>query len=129
MPPAPDPREAACAGGAGGSSSRLMTDRLPLTGPAVWRGDEIRSSTRWIRDLPSSAAAELDAALAAVKRKGLEWSQITRDDFPLSSLDGLLADIAEELENGCGIMKLRGFPVERYDEVDLGRLYCRLGTR
>ena len=33
--------------------------------------------------------------------------------------DDLLADIAEELENGCGIMKLRGFPVDKYDEDDL----------
>ena len=64
--------------------------------------------------MPASAVAELDAALAHVKKKGLDWSQITRADFPISGLDGLLADIADELENGVGIMKLRGFPVERY---------------
>jgi Taurine catabolism dioxygenase TauD, TfdA family len=102
--------------------------RTPLTGPAVWRGEDIKNSTRWIRDLPASAVAELDAALASVKRKGLEWSQIRREDFPLKGLDGLLADIAGELENGCGIMKLRGFPVDCYDENDLRRLYFGLGT-
>ena len=105
-----------------------MANRTPLTGPAVWRGEDIKNSTRWIRDLPASAVAELEAALAAVKRKGLEWSQIRREDFPLEGFDGLLADIAEELENGCGIMKLRGFPVDRYDEDDLRRLYFGLGT-
>jgi hypothetical protein len=105
-----------------------MTNRLPLTGPAVWRGEEIKNSTRWIRDLPASAVAELDAALAAVRRKGLPWSQIKREDFPLTGLDGLLADIAGELENGCGIMKLRGFPVDRYDEDDLRRIYFGLAT-
>src|SRR5215471_4248091 len=105
-----------------------MTARTPLSGPAVWRGEEIKNSTRWIRDLPSSAVAELDTALAAVKRKDLVWSQITRQDFPLTGFDGLLGDIADELENGCGIMKLRGFPVDRYDEDDLRRLYFGLGT-
>lgn len=105
-----------------------MTSRTPLTGPSVWTGDEIRNSTRWIRDLPASAVAELDAALRAVKAEGLEWSQIMREKFPLSSLDGLLDDIRDELENGCGIMKLRGFPVDRYDEDDLRRLYYGLGT-
>src|SRR5215467_8859232 len=105
-----------------------MTNRAPLVGPAVWRGDDIKNATRWIRDFPASAVAELDAALAAVKAKDLDWSQIRRADFPLSSLDGLLADIAEELENGCGIMKLRGFPVDRYDEDDLRRIYFGLGT-
>jgi len=105
-----------------------MTHRTPLTGPCVWTGDEIKNSTRWIRDLPSSAFTELDAALAAVKAKGLEWSQITRQDFPLTGLDGLLDDIRDELENGSGILKLRGFPVDRYDEADLRRLYFGLGT-
>ena len=105
-----------------------MTKRMPLTGPAVWRGDEIKNATRWIRDLPPSSAAELDRALQAVKAKGLEWSHIRREDFPLSGLDGLLDDIRDELENGCGILKLRGFPVDRYDEADLRRIYFGLGT-
>ena len=104
-----------------------MTNRTPITDPAAWSGEEIAKSKRWIRDFPAAATAELDAALAAVKKKGLAWSQITRQDFPLSSLDGLLADIADELENGVGIMKLRGFPVERYDEDDSAQDLLRAG--
>ena len=63
-----------------------------------------------------------------MKAADLDWSQIRREDFPLPSLDGLLADIADELENGVGILKLRGFPVDRYDEDDLRKLYFGLGT-
>src|SRR5262245_57040116 len=100
-----------------------MTNRTPLTGPAVWTGEEIKKSRRWIRDFPAAGVAELDGALAAVNKAGLEWSQITRRDFPLAGLDGLLADIADELENGCGIMKLRGFPVGRYGDDDLRKIY------
>ena len=105
-----------------------MTNRTPLTGPAVWHGEEIRNSRRWIRELPASAVAALDAALAAVKRKRIEWSATKREDFPLEGLDGLLADVADELENGVGIVKLRGFPVDRYDEDDLRRVYFGLGA-
>lgn len=108
--------------------SPAMTTRTPLTGPAVWNGEEIKNSKRWIRDTPASAVAELDAALAHVKKKGLAWSQLTRENFPISGLDGLLADIADELENGVGIMKLRGFPVDRYDEDDLRKIYFGLGA-
>jgi hypothetical protein len=100
--------------------------RTPLTGPAVWLGKDIKDSTRWIRDLPASACEELDAALKAVK--GMAWSEIAREDFPLPTLDDLIDDIADELENGCGMVKVRGFPVERYDEDDLRRLYFGLGT-
>ena len=105
-----------------------MTNRTPLAGPVVWTGADIKNSKRWIRDMPASAVAELDAALAHVKKKGLDWSQITRADFPITGLDGLLADIADELENGVGIMKLRGFPVDRYVEDDLRKIYFGLGT-
>jgi hypothetical protein len=105
-----------------------MTTRTPLTGPAVWNGEEIKNSKRWIRDMPAAAVAELDAALAHVKKKGLGWSQVTRENFPIDGLGGLLADIADELENGVGIMKLRGFPVDRYDEDDLRKIYFGLGT-
>ena len=100
--------------------------RTPLTGPSVWLGKDIKASRRWIRDLSAEHVRELDTALKAVKR--LEWSEIRRADFPLYGLDGLLDDIADELENGCGIMKLRGFPVDKYAEDDLRRLYFGLGT-
>ena len=110
-------------------NARFITmTRTPITGPVAWQGKDIENSTRWIRDLPAAAIAELDAALQAVKKKGLEWSQITRADFPLSPLDGLLESIREELENGSGIMKLRGFPVDKYSEDDLRRMYFGLGT-
>ena len=99
----------------------------PLTGPSVWNGKDIEKSDRWIRDLTAAHIAELDAALKAVKAKGLGWEQITRENFPLSRMDGLLDSIAEELENGSGIMKLRGWPVDKYDEADLRRIYNGFG--
>jgi hypothetical protein len=100
--------------------------RTLLTGPSVWTGQDIKDSKRWIRDLPPAAIDELGAALEAVK--GLAWQEIQREDFPLPTLGDLLDDIADELENGSGIMKLRGFPVGRYGEEDLRRLYFGLGT-
>ncbi len=103
-----------------------MTTRTPLTGPCVWQGKDIKDSKRWIRQLTPAHAAELKSALAAVKEK--PWQEIRRADFPLATLEPLLADIRDELENGCGIMKLKGFPVANYSEDDLRRMYWGLGT-
>ena len=103
-----------------------MILRTPLSGPNVWTGAEIATSTRWIRDLGPAHVAELDAALDAVR--GRPWREITRADFPLPGFASLLADIAAELETGSGIIKLRGFPVGRYDEDDLRRVYFGLGA-
>jgi hypothetical protein len=100
--------------------------RTPLTGPVVWQGKDIKDSTRWVRKLSPEAVDELEAALKAVK--GMKWSEITREDFPLPTMGDLLADIADELENGCGIMKLKGFPVGSHSEDDLRRMYFGLGT-
>jgi len=105
-----------------------MTTHVPLAGPSVWLGSEIATSSRWLRQLDDEQRADLDQALQHVKRRGLDWREIRREDFPLHSFDALIEDMAEELENGSGIMKLRGMPVAGYDEDDLRRLYFGLGT-
>ena len=48
---------------------------------------------------------------------------ITRDSFPLPSVDGLLADARHELEYGRGFLLLRGVPIERYTDEEAGLLY------
>lgn len=99
--------------------------RRPLAGPSVWRGEEMVASQRWIRNWDAAALAALDTALAAVRDRN--WDTITRENFPLFGVDGLLDDIRSELEDGCGMVKLRGLPVGRYGEDDLRRLYFGLG--
>jgi len=105
-----------------------MTELAPIASACAWLGKDIAASTRWVRDLRSADIAEIDAALAGVERRGLAWRQIRRADFPLPGMAGLLSDIAEELENGCGMTKLRGLPVARYGEDRLRRLYFGLGA-
>lgn len=105
-----------------------MAPRIPLTGACVWTGAEIARSSRWLRDLPPQAPAEIDAAIAGARRRGLGWPAITRQDFPLPTLAPLLADIADELETGCGMVKLRGFPIERYDPETLRLAYAGLAS-
>ncbi|WP_020697309.1 TauD/TfdA family dioxygenase [Reyranella massiliensis] len=100
--------------------------RAPLTGPSVWHGKDIKDSKRWIRELTADAVEELDAALKGLR--GMEWSEIRAEDVWLPTLGELWDDIADELENGCGIVKLKGFPVDRYSEEDLRRLYFAVGT-
>jgi len=105
-----------------------MSAHTPITGPCAWIGRDMVRSRRWIRDLGPTDIAALDAALLAVERRGLAWHAITREDFPLPGLARLFADIREELENGCGMLKLTGVPVHRYSEEQLRKLYYGIGT-
>jgi hypothetical protein len=63
-----------------------------------------------------------------VQARGLAWRDITRDDFPLPGLNAELTAAARELEEGRGIVLLRGLPVERYSEDELRQLLWGLGT-
>jgi hypothetical protein len=83
-------------------------------------------SPRWIRTLGAEAIAKIDAALMRVRE--LDWREATRARFPLPGLEALFADIAEELENGSGMVKLRGLPVARYSADDLRRIWFGLGS-
>jgi TfdA family taurine catabolism dioxygenase TauD len=105
-----------------------MSTRLPIAGACVWHGRDMAHSTRWVHDLPPAAIDEIDAALRAAQRRGLDWHRITRRDFPLPTAAALLAGIAEELENGSGMTKLRGLPVERYSEDELRAIWFGIGA-
>jgi hypothetical protein len=102
--------------------------RAPLTGANVWLGRDMARSTRWVRELGPDAVAALDDALAAVEARGLRWDEVTRDNFPLPGLGAFFDELREELENGSGMMKLRGLPVARYKEDSLRRLYFGLAS-
>jgi hypothetical protein len=105
-----------------------MPARSPIAGACVWRGAEMASSTRWIRDWPPEALAEIDRAVRAWRCRGLSWETTTAADFPLPGLTGLLRDAADELESGCGMVKLCGLPVARYSEDELRALWMGIGV-
>jgi hypothetical protein len=97
------------------------------TSPA-WRGADLAAATDWIRPVSAAAAAECEAALAGLRRRGLRWPDFGRDDFPLPSFGGELDVVLEELENGRGLVLLRGFPVERWAAEDLRDIYWGIGS-
>ncbi len=100
----------------------------PIAGPAAWHGRELAASPAWVRQIPAVARDELHAALGLVQRRGLTWRDITRDDFPLPEFSGMLADVSRELEEGRGVVLMRGIPVDRYAEDELRQLFWGIGT-
>jgi hypothetical protein len=99
----------------------------PILGPAAWRGLDLARTTDWIRPITAAEVEELDAALRAVARRGLDWPAMTRDDFPIPRFSRSLAEVSQELEDGRGLVLLRRLPVERYTEAELRIIYWGLG--
>jgi len=103
-----------------------MREIEPIAGACVWHGSEIAHSPRWRRRLSPAQLAEIDAALAAVRARGLAWDEMDAADFPLPGFAALADDIRGELEDGSGIVLLRGIEPARYQPDDLKRLYAGL---
>jgi len=108
----------------------MQTARSPIQGPAAWYGSDLDRSGDWIRTLNATHAREIATALDRVRTR--PPFAFGRADFPLPTTAALLADIANELEEGRGAVRLRGLPVERYSEDELRQIFwgigCHLGT-
>lgn len=96
-----------------------------LTGACVWTGAEMVDNARWLKPFPATVLAAIDDALA--QTAGLPWRSIDRTTFPLPGSEAYFDDVREELENGSGMVKMTGFPVERYDQEQLRKIWYGLG--
>lgn len=104
-----------------------MTHDL-IEGAANWRADEMLRRTDWIHDLTGEELAELDAALAAVHRRGLRIEDVaSATDFPLDRLAPLIDRARRMLEEGPGLFHFRGIDVTRYSKDDLRLMYWGIG--
>lgn len=84
--------------------------RTPLSGPWVWTGAEMAARTDWIWHWRPEEIAELLDAARAVLSGGQRLELLTRADFPLPVTAPRLAAIQRDLEEGSGIVNLRGLP-------------------
>lgn len=99
--------------------------REPISGPAAWRGRDLRDRTTWVHRLDAAQVAELETALAAVR--GVDLYDITRGDFPLPTLGAVVERWVAELEGGRGFLLVKGLPIERYTEEEASIIYWGIG--
>ena len=100
----------------------------PASGPHVWRNADYSGRTDWIEHFSNAELAELETAAESVRKRGTVLEEATKDDFVLPLLSSRLARTRAELADGRGFVMLRGIPVQRYSEEELGTLFWGLGT-
>ena len=100
----------------------------PVVDPAGWAPEDLADVGRWSYLLSDGDCAELEAAVAAVKRAGTELVAIAPDNFPLAGFAATLRDVRRELLDGRGIVMLRGFPVARFGRAEQAIAYLGLGS-
>jgi hypothetical protein len=96
--------------------------------PAAWKGCDVGGKDAIAFDLGPEHLSAFEAAIAAVRGRGLEPEHFGREDFDLSAIAGDIAAIRDTVMNGHGVIVLRGFPVERWGVADMALVYWGLGT-
>ena len=101
--------------------------REKLDTPRTWRGPDIQDDPSWTMTLTRNDVAEIDAALRHVQALGLDIP-FTADDFPLPTLAAKLNDVPERMENGLGVVLIRGLPRDIYTAEECGLIYWGFGV-
>jgi hypothetical protein len=98
---------------------------------AAWKGLDIKDDPRWQYSLEESDLDEIGEALRHCKEKKLNFRSVHADHFPLDVVKSKNVKNASELEDGCGFVRLRGLPVDRWPREDLELVWmglaCHLG--
>jgi hypothetical protein len=99
----------------------------PVACEAAWTAAEMRASSRWIHEFTEAEKSQLASALETVRRKGLRVP-FGVEDFPLGPLAARLALVRKEVEDGSGVMLLRGLPVDDYGLEAARIVYWGIGA-
>jgi Taurine catabolism dioxygenase TauD, TfdA family len=99
----------------------------PINRPNAWRGDALANDSSWIVTLSDAEIADIDRALMTAKATGRPLPDIGREHFPLTTMRPRLEQTLAELQDGRGFVVVRGLPVQRYSDDDVGLIFWGLG--
>jgi len=105
----------------GAGETARFPGRIDL--PCAWTAQALRADPSWIYPVDAAEVAEIESALASVKRSGIAQDAIRARDFPLPRFSLRLREVSRQLEAGRGVALVRGLPVARYDLDDVERIY------
>lgn len=81
----------------------------------------------WIHQFTDGEIEEIADALEMAESSGKPLQDLGTEDFPLPTVAAVLARMRVELEDGSGIMLLRGFPTERFTTEQLRTVFWGVG--
>lgn len=105
----------------------MSTQYQKIEDPGAWVGPDIQQDTDWIHHLSDEEIAEIDGALSDLRANKVEIP-FTANAFKIPNFSAKLDELLDELENGKGIVLIRGLPRERYSDDECALIYWGLGA-
>ena len=95
--------------------------------PSAWKASDFNGKKSVSEKLQPDHIAAFDAALQSVRERKIDLEEITREDFPLSSIQDSVDRWVFEIQGGRGLLVLTDFPVEKYNKEECAIMYFGLG--
>jgi len=95
--------------------------------PMAWRGGDF-SKENIAFDLSAKQVAALEDVLFKVRGAGLALAQIRPENCRHPALDRDLERIFDEIQEGRGIVIVRGIPVDAHSVEDIAAMFWAMGT-
>lgn len=123
-------RSAGCPNPARNCEPNPMVDicRTPIDHPSAWRSSDFVSPDEFAIDLEPRHLQAFERALERIRAEGLGLDDIERRHFEVPEIAGDIAAWFDEIQHGRGFVYLRGFPLDRYSEEEIGIIYWGIGT-
>ncbi len=102
--------------------------RTPIEHVSAWRSSGFASSDDYAIDLAPRHFEAFERALARIRAEGLTLDDIERRHFEVPEIAGDIAAWFDEIQHGRGFVFLRGFPVDRWSEDEVGIVFWGIGT-
>lgn len=105
----------------------------PVVDPAIWRGDDLDKTRRWIFELDDRDLGSLMAVARSVRKiigddpNGLLALPATAFDF--GPFTQTISSIRQELKDGLGAALIRRLPMDEMDPLDAATIYWGLGRQ
>jgi hypothetical protein len=100
----------------------------PIDHPMAWCGQDIAGKDAIAFDLSARQAAALEDVLHGVRKAGLGLAEICHEHCRHPALDADLARAFDEIQDGRGIVIIRGIPVADHAPEDVATMFWALGT-
>ena len=89
----------------------VLREKLNTT--RAWRGPDIQDDSSWIMPLRATTSARSMRRCATCSRSASKFRS-PPIEFPLPTLAAKLNDVPERMENGLGVVLIRGLPRDMY---------------
>jgi len=102
--------------------------RTPISSRGAWLGSELALRDDWLIPLTDEHQAVIRGIVEQANTNGIGLADIGRDTFNLGAMAAVVERVKSEIEDGLGLIVLRGLDLADLSAEDAGLAYFAIGA-